>query len=225
MELIKCRKCGHEASGEVFGCPAVPRKKNGRIQSLIVVFLCLVGAGFLSACNNGNGAEKAQTTEVKDSVPVADKVVEEKVEQKDTTITAGLTLNTFTKRTKVDGKYVQSSLGNNQAAANLKKLGFVLVNKVKERRADYTGEEYFDFTLETYSKTIDDRVTTVKLEEDYSEINFPGLNDVEEFKKTVRAGGLKETKDGFEDCEAIYYDGTNVSIKGTKVTLHYKWEP
>ena len=57
------------------------------------------------------------------------------------------------------------------------------------------------------------------------EIHFPNLNDVEEFKKTVRDCGLKETEDGFKDSEDIYWAGTDVSFKGTIVTLSYKFEP
>ena len=49
-------------------------------------------------------------------------------------------------------------------------------------------------------------------------------NDVEEFKKTVRACGLAETEDGFNDTEEVYWAGTDVSIKGTIVTLVYKEE-
>ncbi len=65
----------------------------------------------------------------------------------------------------------------------------------------------------------------MKLESDYTEIRFPNIDDVEEFKQRVRDSGLKEKKNEFHDCEEVYWAGTNVYIKGTVVKLDYKWEP
>lgn len=248
MALIKCKECGHMISDKASECPNCgcptenagtykekwlednPKKNRWWVWAFIAVLLCLIGASIYYALNNSSekGDEavvKDKAIEFKDSVSVAEKVVVNKKEEENNIISAGLSLNTFTKKRKENGKSIQSSLGNEVIAANLRKLGFKLVNKVKETRLDYTGEEHYDVTIETYSKTVNGRVTTVKLDEDFSDIHFPGLDDVDEFKKTVRAGGLRETKDGFEDNEDIYYDGTNVSVKGTNVILQYKWEP
>ena len=135
-----------------------------------------------------------------------------------------MTFRTFTKKESDNGNTIQLRLDNEAIAANLKELGFEMIDKTTESRPDYTGEEYYEVTIETYSKTVNGHVTTVKLESDYTEIHFPNLDDVEEFKKTVRACGLAETEEGFNDTEEVYWAGTDVSIKGTIVTLVYKEE-
>ena len=137
---------------------------------------------------------------------------------------AGLTFRTFTKKENDNGNIFQFRLDNEEIAANLKELGFEMIDKTTESRPDYTGEEYYEVTIETYSKTVNGYVTTVKLESDYTEIHFPNISEVEEFKKTVRACGLNETEDGFKDSEDVYWAGTDVSVKGTIVTLTYRWE-
>lgn len=145
--------------------------------------------------------------------------------KQDSAIPAGLTFRTFTKNYKESGNTIQLQLANEAIVYNLKKLGFDLIDRTTESRPDYTGEDYYEVTVETFSKAVNGNVTTVKLESEYTEIHFPNLNDVEEFKKTVRDCGLKETEDGFMDSEDIYWAGTDVSIKGTIVTLCYKSEP
>lgn len=140
---------------------------------------------------------------------------------------SGLTFRTFTESEYDESNSVtyQSRLSNTLMAEKLKERGFVLSDTKTESRPDYTGEDFYDVTIETYSKTVNGHVTTVKLESEYTEIHFPNLNDVEEFKKTVRACNLKETKDGFEDSEEVYWAGTDVYIKETIVTLRYRSEP
>lgn len=140
-------------------------------------------------------------------------------------ISAGLTFRTFTKRYLEGGNTIQYRLEEEKVTANLRKLGFTLIDKTTESRLDYTGEDYYEVTILTYSKTVDGRITTVKLESEYTEIHFPNLEDVEEFKQTVRATGLKEKGNEFKDSEDVYWAGTDVSFKGTIVTLSYKWEP
>lgn len=139
---------------------------------------------------------------------------------------SGLTFRTFTlhEYDRSNGVSYQNRLSNKEIAENLKSRGFVLSDKKTDFRPDYTGEDFYEFTVETYSKTVSGRTTIVKLEEGFSEIHFPNLDDVEEFKKTVRACGLAETEDGFNDTEEVYWAGTDVSIKGTIVTLVYKEE-
>lgn len=139
---------------------------------------------------------------------------------------SGLTFRTFTESEYDESNSVtyQNRLSNTMIAENLKGRGFVLSDTKTEFRPDYTGEDFYDVTIETYSKTVNGHVTTVKLESEYTEIHFPNPNDVEEFKKTVRACNLKETNDGFEDSEEVYWAGTDVSIKGTIVTLRYRSE-
>ena len=142
-------------------------------------------------------------------------------------IPTGFTFRTFTEE-ESDGPNsttYQSRLPNTQVTDNLKECGFVLSDTKTESRLDYTGDNYYDVTIETYAKTVNGQVTTVKLESDYTEIHFPNLSDLEEFKNTIRACSLKETEDGFEDSEEVYWAGTDVSIKGTIVTLNYRWEP
>lgn len=140
---------------------------------------------------------------------------------------AGLSFRTFTDSEYEERHRVtyQSCLSEERIVQNLKERGFVLSNTQKDFRPDYTGEDYYEVTIETYSKTVNGCTTTVKLESDYTEICFPSLEDVEVFKKTIRACGMKETENGFEDVKEIYWAGTNVYIKGTIVTLDYKWEP
>ncbi len=141
----------------------------------------------------------------------------------------GLTFRTFTERKSVDGNdgksyTVQSSLGNERTVANLKQLGFKLVNSKTEKRPDYTGEEYEEVTIETFSKVINGNTTTVILESDYTEIHFSNLQDVEIFKQTSINCGLKNKGNELEDISQIYWDGTNVTISGTTVKLEYRWE-
>lgn len=141
------------------------------------------------------------------------------------TVKMGLPLSTFVEKTTEGNDVSHCRLQNKEIAKNLKKLGFELIDSRTEQRLDYTGTEYFDFTIETYSKTVDGRTTTVKLEEDETEIHFPNLDEVREFSESVRESGMRETADGFEDPEEIDWVGTIVSIKGTIVVLTYKWEP
>ena len=98
------------------------------------------------------------------------------------------------------------------------------MNSKTEKRPDYTGEEYEEVTIETFSKVINGNTTTVILESDYTEIHFSNLQDVEIFKQTSINCGLKNKGNELEDISQIYWDGTNVTISGTTVKLEYRWE-
>ena len=137
---------------------------------------------------------------------------------------AGLTFRTFTKRAKDQGKVYQSPLERGELVNNLTSMGFVLINSMTELRADYTGEEYYDAVIETYSKTVDGKTTTILLEEEYTEITFPDDEDANNFFSSAKATGLRKNGNTLEDNPAIYWAGTNVEIKGNVVTLHYRWE-
>ncbi len=146
--------------------------------------------------------------------------------EENASVPAGLTFRTFTEDEYDESNDVtyQNRLPNTEIAEKLKGLGFVLSDTKTESRPDYTGEDFYNVTVETYTKTVNGQVTTVKLESDYTEIHFPNLSDVEDFKRTIRACSLKESEDGFEDSEKVYWAGTDVSIRGTIVTLSYRSE-
>ncbi len=141
-------------------------------------------------------------------------------------VSAGLTLRTFTEKSSDNGQPIKAEpLDREQMVANLKAKGFRLLQRKTEKRADYTGEDYYDAVIEKYSKTVGDNTTTVKLETDYTEIRFPNLKDVEEFKASVVKCGLKRKGDTYEDNPDVYWTGTDVTFKGTIVSLNYRWEP
>ena len=168
-----------------------------------------------------NGANETDTTKTDSNT---EDVVSNETGVIHRSISAGLTFKTFTKKASENGIIIQSPLEEGKVTSNLRNLGFSLIDKTTESRLDYTGEEYYQVDVLTYSKTVDGRVTTVKLETEYTEIHFPNLEDVEEFRQTVRATALKEKGNDFLDSEDVYWAGTDVSFKGTIVTLKYKWE-
>ena len=198
---------------------------------------CILNA-YLNNNYIGKFEGKASNIEEKDGRYLCDIFAGEFISVKDarldfslrhSNIPAGLTFRTFTKKKTLKdynqkSQVVQSSLGGENIAKNLKRLGFKLLSKKTESRLDYTGQEYEDITIETYSKEINGNTTTVKLESDYTEIHFPNLQDVEEFKQSAINCGLKNNGTMLEDNPNVYWDGTNVEISGTIVTLHYKWE-
>ena len=163
--------------------------------------------------NNSNENDKAKDTSEDESV------------EKNINISAGITFRTFTELETEGDAIIQLYLGKDKVVSKLKKLGFNLSKSKKERREMYYGGEYYNVSIDTYSKTINGNTTTVKLEEEYTEIHFPNMNDVEEFRESVAASGLKCHGDEFEDNAEIYWAGTNVIFKGTTVVLSYKWAP
>lgn len=140
---------------------------------------------------------------------------------------SGLTFRTFTEKEYDSSNRIsyQARLGEEQINAHLQELGFELIDSKNETRLNYTGEDYYETTINIYSITKHGRVTTVKLEDYFTEIHFPSLDDVEEFKEYIKACGLKEVENGYEDPTDCHWAGTDVSIKGTIVTLNYRWEP
>ena len=186
-----------------------------------LLLLSIVLGSFKKNTANNIQEIKRTPSEINAIAPISRDTVEKSID-----IPAGLTFRTFTMSEYDESNKVtyQSRLSNTEIAENLKGRGFVLSNKKTESRPDYTGEDFFDVSVETYTKTINGRVTTVILEEEYTKIIFPSLSDVEAFKKTIRVCKLCETKDGFKDPEEVYWAGTDVSIKGTTVTLSYRSE-
>ena len=138
---------------------------------------------------------------------------------------AGLYFRVFTESAYDVGVHYNDALPHKKVIPKLKVLGFVLSDSKTETRADYTGQDYYETTIETYAKTVNGMITTVLLEDDYTTIHFPSTNDVEEFLKTVRATNMKEDDWGFQDPDNIYWAGTDVHVSGTEVTLRYRWEP
>lgn len=191
---------------------------------VIVIILLVAGIGFVGynhiALRNKNIAIDTLLTDTlaADSTVVSS---EETPKQK----SAGLTFNLFTEQEEDSGKKFYLRLANDKIAANLIKLGFELVDRTDESRRDYTGEEYYNVTIETFSKAVDGNTTTVKLDEDFSEIHFPNKEDVKEFEQTLQKTRLKKKGDVYEDNTDVYWAGTDVKIKGTIVKLDYKWEP
>lgn len=166
--------------------------------------------------------EKASQPETND---IADD--EQEAPQEDSR--AGITFRTFTHKSFEDAYekrvVVQSALENSRVVRNLKELGFTLADKKTERRADYTGTEYYNATIETYNKTINGQTTSVLLEEDQTIITFPSDKDAQEFFSTAKASGLKQHGNQLEDNPDVYWTGTDVKISGNVVTLTYRWEP
>ena len=248
-KAIKCPKCGspvqngYDVSKNVKENPQSvfyeEEKSNSRkgLYTIIAALLTiLAGGGYYVYTNSQEKNVAVETTasalengenenDATNTVSKTEKVVNNETEEISSNISAGLTFRTFTKRDSENGNIIQCRLEDGEVTANLRNLGFSLIDKTTESRLDYTGEDYYEVNVLTYSKTVGGRVTTVKLESDYTEIHFPNLEDVEEFKQTVRATDLKETGDEFRDSEDVYWAGTDVSFKGTIVTLSYHWEP
>lgn len=145
--------------------------------------------------------------------------------EKTDALQTALSFRTFTEKATENTQTYQNRLSEGQVVKNLKGIGFELTDSRTESRPDYTGEDYNDITIETYSKTVNGHTTTVKLESDYTEICFPSRSDVDKFIVTVRAADLTETADGFKDNEEVYWAGTDVYVNGTTVKLNYKSEP
>lgn len=196
----------------------------------ILVVLLVIGGFILSNKNNTSSLNDENSTELVEQLEPGSAVADENTgadiaEVSDTY--SGLSFRTFAEhRYDSDNKaHYQSRLEREQVVRNLKEHGFTLSDTKTDSRLNYTGEEYYDVIVETYSRTINGHVTTVKLEADYTEISFPSRSDVDKFIVTVKAADLTETTDGFKDTEEVYWAGTDVSINGTTVTLTYKGEP
>lgn len=144
-------------------------------------------------------------------------------------VSSGLTFRTFTEGFTETGTgsnvVVQIRLSNEQVVKNLKRLGFELVKSETKSHYDIVEDVYYNVMVSTYTKTVNGNSTTVILDEaSNTRIFFPSLNDVKAFGETARLCGLKETEDGFEDAEEIYWAGTNVYVEGKTVALQYKSE-
>lgn len=144
----------------------------------------------------------------------------------------GLTFRTFTKRavdndapSMAKSNVYQSRLEEAQVIRNLKNLGFTLLNKKTELRLDYTGEEYYDLTIYTYTKTTYGQITTVKLEEDYTEIKFPDERAAKSFFATAKVPGMRQQGNRLLDNPDMYWCSTDVEMNGNVVRLKYNWEP
>lgn len=248
-KAIKCPKCGRpvqkghdvsqkvdEGSQPVYYDEGKNNSHKGLYVILAILLAILAGGGYYAYTNSQEKGVAVESTasapdngenenDAASTVTKTEKVANHETEETSRNISAGLTFRTFTKRDTENGNIIQCRLEEGEVTANLRNLGFNLIDKTTESRLDYTGEDYYEVNVLTYSKNVDGRVTTVKLESDYTEIHFPNLEDVEEFKQTVRATDLSETGDGFQDSEDVYWAGTDVSFKGTIVTLNYKWEP
>lgn len=212
-----------------------PQRKRKGLMVLLCGFLFIViaiGAYFFLKGADGESKKQINDEKTVSSTWIKRKYPEpahyhNKTPEAELSSYAGLSFRTFTEKF-YDGANkatFQAPLSSQKVANKLVGLGFKLIKKKTETRPDYTGEEYYNVTIETYSKTVNGHVTTVELDDGGTEIHFPNIKDVEEFKKTVQACGLKETKEGFKDNEDVYWAGTNVYIKGTVVTLSYKCEP
>lgn len=180
--------------------------------AILCIAMCLAMSFTFNADAQKRRKGKARTTKITSKATSAPRT------------SAGLTFRTFTKRAKEQGKVYQSPLERGELVNNLASMGFVLINSVSERRADYTGEEYYDAVIETYSKTVDGKTTTILLEEEYTEITFPDNEDANYFFSSAKATGLRKKGNTLEDNPDIYWAGTNVEIKGNVVTLYYRWE-
>lgn len=183
-----------------------------RIIAIICIAMCLATSFSFNADAQKRRKGKARTTRTTSKSTATQRT------------SAGLTFRTFTNRAKEQGKVYQSANERGVTVSNLLSMGFVLVNRVTERRADYTGEEYYDAIIETYSKTVDDKTTTILLEEEYTEITFPNAEDANIFFASAKATGLKKEGNTLIDNPDIYWAGTNVEINGNVVKLFYRWE-
>ena len=149
---------------------------------------------------------------------------------------AGLSFLTFAGRTEVEdygnGDPVKVQLWDlyphEAIAKELNSLGFNLISSRKEWRNEYwaiNGESKYQVTIDTYTKNIHGRITTVTLDEDVV-ILFPNQGDADEFINTAKACGMKVIdRHTLMDNQSIYWAGTTISHRRTKVTLIRRWEP
>ena len=144
---------------------------------------------------------------------------------------SGLSLQTFTAQEEIEGyndekHLVYNPLSLSQMVDNLKTLGFSLVYSKKVKRHDYTGTETYYFTVQKFSKTINGRTTTVKLEEDYTRIQFPDKSDMDIFMGPIKMLVFEEVEENlWRDNDSVYWAGTDISLKDNTVYLRYRWEP
>lgn len=180
----------------------------------IVFALLLIGAGVFVYMT------------LKSSKEVKESVVDDYDEPEDP-VSAGLTFDLFSEiYTNGDGVSFYDQKPCKTVAEELRGLGFELLDRTVEERFDVIEGQDMPFAIETYTKTVGDRTTTVKLEEFYSEIHFPNVDDALEFEETVRMTDLTPKGDGtYVDNEEVYWGGTDVEIKGTIAKLNYRFEP
>ena len=163
---------------------------------LSIALLCAIGIGaYFILGGKGN----TNTDDTSDSLAVNETSSNQSSEQSSQYIYSGLSFRTFTEREYDEYNKVeyQARLELTGMGENLKDRGFELIDSKTEFRPDYTGEDFYEVTVETYAKNVNGNITKVILEEEYTEIQFPNVDDVEEFKKTIRACNLKETEDGY----------------------------
>ena len=192
------------------------------VLSVLLIF-CVVGIVAMMDSKKDDTKRVEQTTEE----PVAETYVPEMathtVEQYEE-VYEPLTFRTFVGEFHDDyfGTY-QCRLEYDDIVRNLKKLGFEFVDSRTENRYFDPAAEYYDVTIEIYSRTTSEGSTTVALENgewggNNVSIHFPTLSGVKDFEKTIK--GLKKTKDGYESVDSDA--GTAVDISGTVVTL-WSW--
>lgn len=200
------------------------------VCGILAVLLIIGGVVFFNKKDNSSQSNK-NTTELIGQSEQGLAEPEENIGADETEtpsdIYSGLSFRTFTEHgyDSDNNAHYQTRLEEKQVVRNLQEHGFTLTDTKTESRLDYTGEEYYDATIKTYSKTINGQTTTVKLEENYTEIRFPSRSDVDKFIATVKAADMTEATDGFKDNKEVYWAGTDVYVNGTTVKLDYKGEP
>lgn len=203
-------------------------------QFIYFSVVCVVVMAMV-ACVSNQETSKSDSSSVEDSTavvdttamidtvavePVANAQVPSVVEK--AVSSADITFKTFTHKTS---EGVHSSWDRSRVVKNLKKAGFTLAKKKAERRLDYTGEDYYNTVVETYTYTANGQTTTVLLEDDYTVITFPNSDDALQFYATIKAAGLRKRGNILEDNPDIYYDGTVAEKNGNTVKLTFRWEP
>ena len=197
--------------------------------------LFFLGFGFfvlpavIISCSGGKNAEQ----EREDSIRRADSLaaIEAQIEALEQArldslrqdslnrVASKLTFQTFSVSEKVDGVSLQSLDSDKKIESRLKEKGFELTETKKEQKKDYDwtpqNPTFYTVTVKTYTKTIGDKTTVVKLEggDGYVSnvvINFPDSSDVDEFKSTVK-GKLKDPD--------VYWHEMNISYKGSTVEI------
>lgn len=212
------------------------------IALIVLVALCGVGFGVYYIIDANAKKEKAKWEQAyalqlrEDSLEQVARDSAEKV-RKDSLerlahASAGLTFRTFTKRENFNGNNINWSLDEDEVVRNLEALGFSFVKRETIYRDSYDPAEEAEgvkerVDIDTYAKTVGDRTTTVKLNENDTEIHFPNTADVKEFETTIAGCGMKKTKGRYVDIIDLttdpYASHTEITIKGTVVDICFVW--
>lgn len=211
------------------------------IALVVLVVLCGVGSGVYYILDANAKKEKAREEAYalqlrQDSLEQVARDSAEKVRldslERLAHASAGLTFRTFTKRENFNGQNINWSLGNEDVVRNLEALGFSFVKRETIYRDSYDPAEEEEgikerVDIDTYAKTVGDRTTTVKLNENDTEIHFPNTADVKEFEQTIAGCGMKKTKGKYIDDINLERDPfashTEITIKGTVVDICFVW--